>query len=159
MSNNKLKILIPIVSICIIYFIFLMSSDSYSDVRTLRFSETAYNLISNEIQSILKEKGIDTKTIDLVIRKSAHFIEYMILSMVLYKISLAYKIKQKAYIIYILFICLLIANLDEFYQSFVAGRNSEVRDCLIDFLGSITGILIYLSLRRLYKTKNKRTKA
>ncbi|QHI71289.1 hypothetical protein Ami3637_01745 [Aminipila terrae] len=132
-----------------------MSSDSYSDVRTLRFSETAYNLLPGKIQNIFITKGIDTKAIDLALRKSSHFIEYMVLSITLFVISRVYKIKTKVSVIYILFICLLIANLDEFYQSFVPGRNSQVRDCLIDLLGSLTGLIICFLLRKLKKINKK----
>lgn len=127
----------------IICCIFFMSSDSYSDVRTLNFSAIVYNHMPTKVQQVFIAKGIDTKTIDLVLRKSAHFFEYMLLSIVLLTISTIYKIKLKASIIYILFICLLVANLDEFYQGFVAGRHSAVIDCLIDFAGSVFGVLIY----------------
>lgn len=149
MLNKKSKTIIPIICVAIIGFIFMMSSDSYSDIKTLKLAETIYNAMPNGIENIFIINGIDIKSIDFVIRKSAHFIEYMILSMVLFKISLIYKIKPKVSFIYILFICLLIANLDEFYQSLVAGRNSEVKDCLIDFAGSVAGLLIFLCFKKL----------
>lgn len=106
-----------------------MSTDGNSDKKT--------TVISTEIHSTVKSSEISVKQIDFYMSKSSHFIEYLILCvLLLIKTGEVYNIKLRTSIIYILFICLLIANIDEFYQSFT-GRTSMVRDCLIDFGGSL----------------------
>ena len=79
------------------------------------------------------------KDIAYVIRKSAHFFEYGLLATLL-AIDF-YLIKQSRFnvVIYSLFITLLCAVGDEFYQSFI-GRGSNVRDIVIDFSGALFGI-------------------
>ena len=52
----------------------------------------------------------------------------------------------------LLFLCVALAELDEFHQLFVAGRTSQTSDVVIDSAGSIGGILLVkLFLRRSIK--------
>ena len=77
-----------------------------------------------------------------VVRKSAHFIEYMILGGEC--ALLAYFVKRKltfAGAVCAAGGCLLSADIDEYIQSFT-NRGSMVSDVLLDFIGSITGIAI-----------------
>lgn len=77
----------------------------------------------------------------LLIRKSAHFIEYFILAVLFSSCLKKQSLKWIEMIIYPLFFVLVIAVGDEFIQSFV-GRGSNVRDVLIDFSGGVIGIII-----------------
>ena len=135
-----LRKIMPIICVLWICLIFFMSSDENSDKKT--------TVISTEIHSTVKTSKISVNQINFYIRKSSHFFEYLVLCVLLLKTSGVYNIKLKDYVIYILFLCLLIANLDEFYQSFI-GRTSMVRDSLIDIGGSFIGLLIYLGIRKL----------
>jgi VanZ family protein len=156
MSNKWYGRIMSIVCIFFICFIFYMSSDSNSDKKTVRLSQEIHNTVSEEIHSTENGNEVSVKQVDLLIRKSGHFIEYFAICVLLLITCEANKINLRASIGWILFICLLIANLDEFYQSFVPGRNSIVRDCLIDFGGSLTGLLIYLSIRNYMKKRSTR---
>jgi VanZ family protein len=122
----------------------------------LIFYMSSYNGISSHIQStkiakfvsginIAKTTIKDLKVTDTdnFIRKNAHAFEYIVLSILISLLLFTFNKKGKATIIYILFICLLIAVLDEFYQSFIPGRSSSVRDVLIDFAGSLLGMGIF----------------
>lgn len=135
-----LRKILPVICVLWICLIFFMSSDENSDKKT--------TIISKEIHSTVKASKISVDQIDFYIRKSSHFFEYLVLCVLLLKTRGVYNIKLKDSVIYILFLCLLIANLDEFYQSFT-GRTSMVRDCLIDFGGSFIGLFIYLGIRKL----------
>ncbi|MCY6484389.1 VanZ family protein [Clostridium aestuarii] len=109
---------------------------------------------SKAITRIIKEK---TKNIDIVqntkkyinkdlnalVRKNAHFMEYLILAIFISITFFSFKFKGKKALIYIFFICLFLAVLDEFNQSFVSGRSSTVKDIVIDFSGSVSGTFIY----------------
>lgn len=99
------------------------------------------------------------KDIAYVIRKSAHFFEYGLLAMLL-AIDF-YLIKQSRFnvVIYSLFITLLCAVGDEFYQSFI-GRGSNVRDIVIDFSGALFGIAcvgVVLGLIKSLKSKGMKS--
>ena len=76
----------------------------------------------------------------LILRKCAHFTEFMILG-VLSSITLKHmKVGYKSIIG--LGYCVLIASLDETLQLFVSGRAGRVQDVLIDSAGALVGIVI-----------------
>jgi len=123
MSDKRLRKIMPILCILWICLIFFMSSDVNSSDRTITISET----ISEEVQGTEITDENSLKQIDLLIRKGSHFFEYLVLSLLLLKTGEVYGIKPKQSVGYVLLICLLIANLDEFYQSFVPGRRARFR--------------------------------
>ena len=76
----------------------------------------------------------------LILRKCAHFTEFMILGVLS---SIALKYMQIGYKSIIgLGYCVLIASLDETLQLFVSGRAGRVQDVLIDSAGALVGIVI-----------------
>ena len=76
----------------------------------------------------------------LILRKCAHFTEFMILG-VLSSIALKYmKIEYKSVVG--LGYCVLIASLDETLQLFVSGRAGRVQDVMIDSAGALVGIVV-----------------
>ena len=76
----------------------------------------------------------------LILRKCAHFTQFMILG-VLSSITLKHmKVGYKSIIG--LGYCVLIASLDETLQLFVSGRAGRVQDVLIDSAGALAGIVI-----------------
>jgi len=96
--------------------------------------------------------------LNLFIRKNAHVFLYLILAVLVSKAFFVYKYKGKNALIYIMFICLLYAVLDEFHQSFTIGRSSLVSDVLIDFSGSLIGIAVfyYIYYKVFMKFRQKR---
>lgn len=78
----------------------------------------------------------------LILRKCAHFSEFMILG-VLSTIAVKYmKVGYKSIIG--LGYCVLIASLDETLQLFVSGRAGRVQDVLIDSAGALVGVLVVI---------------
>ena len=87
------------------------------------------------------EKMTDSE-ISLLVRKSGHFIEYMILGIEC--AGLAYYIYKKINLTGAAcsaFFCLLVADVDEFIQSFT-DRGSSVSDVLLDLAGAVVGMTI-----------------
>lgn len=80
-----------------------------------------------------------------VVRKTAHFMIYFILGILVFSLLLEFKINH--IVIITTFICMLYAASDEIHQSFIPGRSCEIRDVLIDtsgsFLSSCLCFLIY----------------
>lgn len=91
------------------------------------------------------EQSALTKRLNVIVRKSGHLIEYLILAIIVSSIIIKVSEKSISGIIHVLFTCLMVAVLDEFYQSFV-GRTSTVRDVLIDFCGGLLGMFLYIVL-------------
>lgn len=76
----------------------------------------------------------------LILRKCAHFTEFMILG-VLSSIALKHMKVGYKNIIGVGY-CVLIASLDETLQLFVSGRAGRVQDVLIDSAGALVGVLV-----------------
>lgn len=74
--------------------------------------------------------------LDFIFKKSAHFIEYLILTVLWYK-ALGFRNPTTAVLI-----SLAYAFSDETHQLFVPGRGGNLRDVLIDSLGISAAVYI-----------------
>jgi VanZ family protein len=75
-----------------------------------------------------------------VVRKGAHFTEYLILYLLSYNLNKNYFNKSaKLYSIIVVF---LYACSDEIHQFFIAGREMHIRDVIIDTAGGLFGYVI-----------------
>ncbi len=81
---------------------------------------------------------VDSYAIDFALKKLAHFIEYFILGVLVYRAT-------KNVWISIGF-CIAYAVSDEFHQSFIPGREPRGRDVIIDSFGSITAVITWKKL-------------
>jgi VanZ family protein len=147
------KAIISMGLVCWFILMFFMSSDMDSSQKTYVVSQDIQKTATELLQNSSQPSHISVKELNYSIRKAGHFIEYLVLCLFLLKLRDIYKLQSRISIIEVLFICLLVANLDEFYQSFIIGRNSRVSDSLIDFCGSMTGLAIYESVQWFSKKK------
>lgn len=144
--KNKREIIYWILLIIWMIVIFIMSNQpaSISDSQ------------SHGIIDTLSKIGLDVNNIfgqfaNFIVRKCAHFLEYMILALlVLNVLKLYFNIKQVV-VITIVFI-FLYACTDETHQLFVIGREGSIRDVIIDTCGGITIVLI--KLFKIYKKRH-----
>lgn len=113
--------------------IFIMSSFDATE------STNQSNFIVNIITDIFKIENIEL--LSFIIRKLAHFTEYLILGFLTINMLNKNDISKK-YLLSIL-ICIIYATSDEIHQIFVPGRAYQIRDILIDSIGSITGVYLY----------------
>ena len=95
--------------------------------------------------------------LQFIVRKSAHFIGYMILGILASGLILYYGNINKKYLLAFL-ICVIYAISDEIHQLFVPGRSGQVRDVLIDSAGSLLGIIIVMTFEKLLIKFNKKHK-
>jgi VanZ family protein len=87
--------------------------------------------------------GIFGNLANFVIRKCAHFLEYMILALLAFNVlKLYFNAKQVA--IFTIAFVFLYACSDEIHQLFVLGREGAIRDVIIDTCGGIFLIVIRL---------------
>ena len=95
--------------------------------------------------------------LQFIVRKSAHFIGYMILGILASGLILYYGNINKKYLLAFL-ICVIYAISDEIHQLFVPGRSGQVRDVLIDSAGSLLGIILVMAFVKLLIKFNKKHK-
>lgn len=124
--------------VVIMAFISWMSSGTFSADNTSRFIVPILRFFFPDITPVR------INLIHVLIRKSAHFSEYFILSVLLFRafrgnLSRRWSLR---WTILALIISALFAMLDEFHQSFIAYRTSSLFDVIIDILGSFTAQLM-----------------
>ena len=143
------KILLIITSIIWISFIAFNTSQNgqVSNNATVSIAEK----IVNKLQDVFSESEENTNTngselikkVNKYIRKFAHGFEFLVLAIIISSILYSFNIKNREVIIYTLFFVLLYAVIDEFRQIYIPGRNSNVKDIVIDFIGGIGGVIIF----------------
>lgn len=152
MNTKYKKVVYWIILIAWMIFIFYMSnqpayvSNGQSDF-VLNLVETLGISISNNYVDIAIT----------IIRKGAHFTEYLILSLLYFNVLRMYINKNKA-LIYSIGLSFIYAGTDEFHQLFVEGRAGRFTDVLIDTSGAATGSIIVLIIKNLItykKAKNQ----
>lgn len=129
MKNKPSTVLVAIW----MFLIFLMSSFDATE------STNQSNFIVNIITNIFKIENIEL--LSFIIRKLAHFTEYLILGLLVANMFTKNNINN-LYLISII-LCIIYATSDEIHQLFVPGRACQLRDILIDSIGSITGVYLY----------------
>lgn len=104
------------------------------------------SLQSGWVLSFLASMGlpiekVSPEILSLLIRKTAHFTEYMVLSLLWLRADWG--------IYRTLALILIYAALDEFHQSFIPGRAASVVDVGVDFAGGLMGCLGYFFQKNL----------
>ncbi len=132
------------VTILIIWMIVIFGFSNQSVTNSLSLSD---KVASKVIDVVLKvggkeitsqEKAKLVKNMRLLVRKTAHFTEYFILGILVFKIFEIYGVKRT--LIYSILFCFFYACSDEIHQLFSDGRSAKVLDVLIDTSGSILSI-------------------
>ena len=104
---------------------------------------------------IIKHFG-DNGVTDFIVRKSAHFCEYIGLCFLIS--NAIYQTKKKIIPLYACTLTSLYAISDEFHQLFVSGRSCELKDWAIDTVGAFVGaaafFIIHTIAGKAAKSKN-----
>ena len=94
--------------------------------------------------------------IHFAVRKTAHFVEYSILGLLLWRLlhfdPAAAPCRSREFLTALLLAALYAAS-DEFHQSFVPGREAAVLDVLLDTCGAGFGLAALWAARRLRPKK------
>jgi len=144
---KKLKVWSPV-------FLWMALIFSFSAQPASQSGELSGSITKN-VLSILNllfgHLGLDPDVLETLIRKSAHFTIYGVLSiLVIRAVRRTYQFEKSGLWI-ALSICFLYACSDEFHQLFVRGRSGQFTDVLIDTFGALVGIGIYIITSKLRK--------
>ncbi len=121
MNNKKINLIL-----IIIWMIFIFIMSNFNGENSSNQSGFFVNIISN----ILKIEN--TELLSIIIRKIAHFTEYLILAILIYNYN------KRIYLTII--ICIIYSLSDELHQLLVPDRVFNIYDIIIDSLGSLTGV-------------------
>ncbi len=104
--------------------------------------------------------GIDVsrETAELFVRKSAHFIEFALLGILVMCLRNHIVAKwRKDFFGFACFLALAIAVTDEHIQSFYE-RTSSTGDIILDFIGTLTGFFIVWIVTKISRNKKQKNK-
>lgn len=138
---KKFRYLHWLLVICWMGVIFYLSHQPAAASRSL-----SEGVLSSILHMLPQEQGKEIALLHSLLRKSAHFIAYFILAILLSQALFSTQMKRATAIsrfCVVWFICFLYAMSDEFHQTFIPGRSGEFRDVMIDSLGSLLGLLLY----------------
>lgn len=131
----------------IIWMIVIFSFSNQQSEKSSHYSES---FIENTIVNIYKlfdRNASEEKLKEVVatlngpVRKLAHFTEYFILGILMFFMLREYNVRD---IYVVILACFLYAVTDEIHQLFVAGRNGNFFDVLIDTSGSTLAVLLLM---------------
>ena len=104
------------------------------------------------LQGLFAHLGVSDRTVaTFAVRKSAHFLEYAVLGLLLRKAQGPGR--RVAW----LAAALAIPSADEAIQLFVPGRSASPRDVAIDFAGALTGLGVCIVAERLSARRRGRS--
>ncbi len=154
---NK-KIVIIVVSWFLVLLTMIIVA-SFSLQNGEKSSETSNSVVEVIIPNYNELTPNQQETASFSIRKIAHFSIYFLLGFVVIN-AFTYTFNlSKYYMLFLsLFASFLYASFDEFvFQGMTEGRAPQITDVLIDTLGALFGITLYIVIKALYEIiKNRR---
>ena len=158
----RMKKVITVIAVCLLIavyiMIFLFSADDAAESSSLSVAVTRklinlyYHFFSGNNNAVLTVPVV-TDDAEAIVRKMAHFTEYMAVGFLSFGIAVIWMQRIKAGIVAVTLKVFLSAGLDEIHQYFVPGRYASFRDVLIDTAGGIAGIMIVFLM---YKIRKRR---
>jgi VanZ family protein len=132
--------------------IFTLSTDTFSAFHT-------GSVIESVLRWLIPSLSGDTiNQIHFFIRKSAHFTEYFIFFLLLYRgIRAGRACWHWSWGFVAWFIAAVYSCLDEIHQSFVASRTASPWDSLLDSTGALVALVVLFLFYRLFRRTPKMT--
>ena len=145
-----------IIMVAIFYFSSMPATESGESSLMLS------NNILNTYENIAKisydgvERFQVLSVLDHIVRKSAHFMEYMVLAAAWFIHFSIWKTGMRWRLALSISITSVYAATDEFHQTFVAGRSGQISDVLLDSVGAATGAFVLLVLVIMIKKRKSK---
>lgn len=124
------------------YLLFIYSNSMKNGTESAGQSRWALSLVERMAAML----GLETGLTEHLLRKAAHFGEYLVLGLLLVKTMGAYHFYAAYQFRIALALGFVMACGDECLQLFVEGRSGQFSDVLLDTCGILAGILLYLLL-------------
>lgn len=146
-------------AICIILVIIWMSAMFWfsnqqgtgSSNTSKKVSKIIVNIIDIKKQYTDAEKEEIIKVIEPIIRKLAHYTLYAIGGILIANCVYQFCGKEKSVMAISAIIGIVYASSDEIHQLMVPGRSGSIKDVIIDSIGILTGIALFLLANEIIK--------
>ena len=132
-----------------IIFSFSLQPAKESGETSMEFGKMLVKLIVPEFSDELDDMSdVQLEQWDHVLRKCAHFMEYLVLGVLVLATLCQMQVRHRGLVA--IGLCSVAAAVDEGIQLFVPGRAGRISDILLDSLGAFTGILVGYLFMKLY---------
>lgn len=146
-------------AICIILVIIWMSAMFWfsnqqgtgSSSTSKKVSQIIVNIIDIKKQYTDVEKEEIINVVEPIIRKLAHYTLYAIGGILIANCVYQFCSEEKRVIATSAIIGILYATSDEIHQLMVPGRSGSIKDVIIDSIGILTGIALFLLAKEIIK--------
>ena len=133
-------------ALLMMYIIFSFSAQTGEVSGELSY-KISYQIVESKNELLNTNKSYDelayeAEEIHYYVRKAAHMTEYCLLAIAVSFPLYVYRVRGLALFLLAGIICVGFACLDEYHQSFVAGRTSAYTDVGFDSLGALIGIIL-----------------
>ena len=140
---------------CVLIFVFSANSADTSSKQSGRIVGIVIDVFVPDYDSLSEARQEQiTDTVTFIVRKTAHFTEYLVLGTLVF--WCLYKTKDKRLRTALAAVLASLYSVtDELHQLFSDGRSCELRDVLIDTCGGITGALGALLIFVIWEKRTK----
>ena len=149
MKLSKKKIINLVLLFMWMGLIFYMSSNNGE--KSTGQSDLVINILGSLSVNL---SGGGGEFASVIVRKTAHICEYMILSLLLYNVVKDYINITKKIMIYIIIGVMLYAMSDELHQVFVPGRAGRIQDVFIDTIGGVIGLVAIKIINKMKRSRS-----
>ena len=136
--------------------IFLFSSETADNS-----SNTSKTLVKEVVSIVVRDDDVKQEKVESIvtnymfyIRKSAHFIEFMLLGFLFVNIAKDYRHLSIGLVMFCVLLSCLYAATDEVHQLFVDGRAARVFDVCVDTAGAFIGAMGYYGIYSIINRQN-----
>lgn len=136
---KKILLWIAVIGMSIIIFGFSANNGEKSSGMSENITEKTMSVVEKVVTIEEAEREDIFNDLHYIVRKSGHFSEFALLSILVFCLAKSYNISNGKSVLIALSYCLAFAISDEVHQLFVEGRDGRVLDVLIDFSGSCAG--------------------
>lgn len=150
---DRIKKLWPWISL-VLLLAFTLLIFSFS-LDTAEESSEKSEKVTEALQAICDALNMDVEVVEGAVRKAAHFAEFALLGALAFLCSRAFDIGICPALLY----SIIAAATDETIQIYSSERSSSTTDVLLDFAGSVLGVLcllLIIKLRKPRKPENKK---
>ena len=111
-------------------------------------------MVAEFAQRVLASLGLPFDWVtNFLVRKTAHFTEYLLLGVISFQALKAHKMPRGALVAAVL-ICVMAASIDETIQLFVPDRCGQITDVLLDCCGAVSGLALRFACTRFCTKKD-----
>ena len=152
MKKKYIYGILIVIWICIIFSFSLQASDKSSLLSDGVGALILEHASSETIQNSQSWTKWEWNMFHTVIRKCGHFAEFFILG-ILMMLNMNLTKVHKKYLIGI-FLCMIVASMDESIQLFVPGRAGLITDVMLDTFGSVVGLFVCVLGHKVWRRRN-----